>query len=42
MVFAASAADVTQVIVDGRVVFEQGDRERIGRDLADIIDRLHS
>ena len=40
-VFAATAADVTQVIVDGRIVFEQGDRERIGRDLADIIDRLH-
>jgi formiminoglutamate deiminase len=39
-VFAASAADVTQVMVDGRIVFEQGDRERIGRDLADAIDRL--
>ncbi len=31
--FAATAADVTQVMVDGRIVFEQGDRERIGRDL---------
>ncbi len=41
-VFAASAADVTQVIVDGRIVVEQGDRERIGRDLAEIIDRLHA
>jgi len=40
-VFAATAADVTQVMVDGRIVFEQGDRERIGRDLADAIDRLH-
>ena len=39
-VYAATAADVTQVIVDGRIVFEVGDRERIGRDLADIIDRL--
>ncbi len=41
-VFAATAADVTQVIVDGRIVVEQGDRERIGRDLADVIDRLWS
>ncbi len=41
-VFAATSADVTQVIVDGRIVVEQGDRERIGRDLADVIDRLWS
>jgi cytosine/adenosine deaminase-related metal-dependent hydrolase len=39
-VFAATAADVTQVMVDGRVVFELGDREQIGRDLADVIGRL--
>ncbi|WP_244931316.1 formimidoylglutamate deiminase [Nocardioides sp. W7] len=40
-VFAATAADVTQVMVEGRIVFEPGDREQIGRDLADVIDRLH-
>jgi formiminoglutamate deiminase len=38
-VFAASAADVMQVVVDGRVVFRQGDREQLGRDLAATIDR---
>jgi formiminoglutamate deiminase len=39
-VFAATAADVTQVMVDGRVVFDRGDRERIGHQLADVIGRL--
>ncbi len=39
-VFSATSADVTQVVVDGRVVFEAGDREQIGRDLADVIGRL--
>ncbi|GEP34647.1 formimidoylglutamate deiminase [Nocardioides szechwanensis] len=39
-VFAATAADVTQVMVDGRVVFEQGGRGDIGRDLATAIERL--
>jgi formiminoglutamate deiminase len=38
-VFAAAAEDVTQVMVDGRVVFGQGDREQLGRDLATAIDR---
>ncbi|MDQ4054351.1 MAG: formimidoylglutamate deiminase [Actinomycetota bacterium] len=40
-VFAASASDVTQVIVEGRVVFREGDREQTGRDLADVIGRLY-
>jgi formiminoglutamate deiminase len=39
-VFAATAADVTQVMVDGRVVFHQGDREQIGHQLADVIGKL--
>jgi formiminoglutamate deiminase len=33
VVFAATAEDVTQVMVDGRVVVRQGDREEIGREL---------
>ena len=32
-VFAAAADDVTQVMVDGRIVVRQGDREQIGREL---------
>ena len=32
-VFAASAEDVTQVLVDGRVVVRQGERQQIGREL---------
>jgi formiminoglutamate deiminase len=32
-VFAATAEDVTQVMVNGRVVVRQGDREEIGREL---------
>ena len=32
-VFAATADDVTQVMVDGRIVVRQGDREQIGREL---------
>ena len=39
-VFAAVAEDVTHVVVDGRVVFRQGDREELGRDLAAAIDRI--
>ncbi|GEP39707.1 formimidoylglutamate deiminase [Nocardioides psychrotolerans] len=39
-VFAATAADITHVVVDGRVVFQQGDREQVGRDLAVAIERL--
>ncbi len=31
---------MTQVVVDGRVVFRQGDREQLGRDLADVIGRI--
>jgi formiminoglutamate deiminase len=32
-VFAATAADVTHVVVDGRVVFRQGDGDQVGREL---------
>jgi formiminoglutamate deiminase len=32
-VFAATAEDVTQVMVDGRIAVRQGDREQIGREL---------
>jgi cytosine/adenosine deaminase-related metal-dependent hydrolase len=32
-VFAATAEDVTTVMVDGRVVVRQGDRHEIGREL---------
>jgi formiminoglutamate deiminase len=32
-VFAATAADITQVVVDGRVVMRQGDAEDVGREL---------
>jgi formiminoglutamate deiminase len=32
-VFAATAEDVTQVMVDGRIVVRQGDRHEIGREL---------
>ena len=38
-VFAATAADVTQVVVDGRVTFTADDRETIGRELATAIER---
>lgn len=40
VVFAAGAADVTRTVVDGRVVFRQGDRERVGRDLAQAIGKV--
>ena len=33
VVFAASAADVTRVMIDGRPVVGQGEREQIGREL---------
>ena len=39
-VFAATAADVTQVVVDGRVVVRPGDADQVGRDLATTIERL--
>jgi imidazolonepropionase-like amidohydrolase len=39
-VYAAVAEDVTHVVVDGRVVFGEGDREQVGRDLAAAIDRI--
>jgi formiminoglutamate deiminase len=40
-VFAATAADVTQVVADGRVVYTKDDREQIGRELAAAIERVH-
>jgi cytosine/adenosine deaminase-related metal-dependent hydrolase len=39
-VYAAAAEDVTHVVVDGDAVFRAGDRESLGRDLADVIDRI--
>jgi formiminoglutamate deiminase len=39
-VFAAAAEDVTHVVVDGRVVFREEDREQLGRDLAAAIGRI--
>ena len=39
-VFAAAAEDVTQVMVDGRVVVRQGDRHEIGRELAAAVDAV--
>jgi formiminoglutamate deiminase len=39
-VFAATAADVTQVMVDGRLVVRQGDREELGRELDEAIGRV--
>jgi formiminoglutamate deiminase len=39
-VFAATASDVVQVIADGQVVFEAGDKDEIGRDLDEAIGRL--
>jgi formiminoglutamate deiminase len=40
VVYAAVAEDVTHVVVDGRVVFTQDDREQLGRDLAAAIDPI--
>jgi formiminoglutamate deiminase len=40
VVFAATAEDVVQVMVDGRVVVRQGDREEIGRELDEAIGEL--
>jgi cytosine/adenosine deaminase-related metal-dependent hydrolase len=40
IVYAAAAEDVTHVVVDGRMVFREGDRERLGRDLAETIGRI--
>jgi formiminoglutamate deiminase len=39
-VFAATAEDVRQVVVDGRVVFRQGEREQVGRELDAAIRRV--
>jgi len=40
LVFAATAADVTHVVVDGRVVVREGDRDQVGRMLDEAIGRL--
>jgi formiminoglutamate deiminase len=39
-VFAATAADVTHVVVDGEVVARQADREQLGRALGDAVGRV--
>ncbi|CUR55280.1 Formiminoglutamate deiminase [metagenome] len=39
-VFAAAAGDITQVVVDGRVVLRQGDGEQIGRQLDAAIGKV--
>jgi formiminoglutamate deiminase len=39
-VFAATAEDVTHVVVDGRVLFRADDREQLGRDLGNVIGRI--
>jgi formiminoglutamate deiminase len=39
-VFAAAAEDVTHVVVDGREVFHEGDREELGRELDEVIGRI--
>ncbi|KQW47947.1 N-formimino-L-glutamate deiminase [Nocardioides sp. Root1257] len=41
-VFAATAADVTHVVVDGRVVATSDDHEDIGRELAIAIGKVHA
>ena len=38
--FAATAADVVQVVVEGRVVYSKGDDEEIGRELDEAIGAL--
>ncbi|PVG84345.1 formimidoylglutamate deiminase [Nocardioides gansuensis] len=40
VVFAATAEDITQVMVDGRIVVRQGDREQIARELDEAIARV--
>jgi formiminoglutamate deiminase len=40
VVHAAVAEDVTHVVADGRVVFREGDRDQLGRDLAAAVDRI--
>ena len=40
VVFAATAEDVTQVMVDGRVVVRKGDRDEIGRELDEAIGKI--
>ncbi len=39
-VFAATSADVTQVMADGVVIASRGDAEQVGRDLDTAIERL--
>ncbi|QBR93181.1 formimidoylglutamate deiminase [Nocardioides euryhalodurans] len=41
-VFAATAADVTHVVVEGRVVATADDRDDLGRDLDDAIRSVHA
>jgi formiminoglutamate deiminase len=39
-VYAATAEDVTHVVIDGRAVFTREDREQLGRDLDTVLDRI--
>ena len=39
-VFAAVAEDVTHTMIDGRIVFRQGERDEIGRALAQVIGKV--
>jgi formiminoglutamate deiminase len=39
-VFAATAEDVTHVVVDGRAVFREEDRAQLGRDLSAVLEGL--
>ncbi|HYH34235.1 MAG TPA: formimidoylglutamate deiminase, partial [Nocardioides sp.] len=41
-VFAATAADVTHVVVDGRVVVREGDPGQVGRELEEVVGTLWS
>jgi cytosine/adenosine deaminase-related metal-dependent hydrolase len=41
-VYAATASDVTQVVVSGAVVYSEGDDEEIGRELDRAIRRVWS
>jgi formiminoglutamate deiminase len=40
VVFAAVAEDVVSVVVDGRLVYDADDRDRLGRDLDRVIGRI--
>ena len=39
-VFAATGADVTHVVVEGKLVVRAGDAAEVGRELTDVLGRL--